>query len=608
VGPAFQPKKRDILQFAKAAAQEIQPLVPSEPTSQRDLSQPRSARLGNPPPEPVAVQTSSAASAAGVGAGVGVGGAPLAGFNFSAEPVANTDRTTDGRPLSGRGQQRTPPRRGAFWRSTSARQQPRTAQQDYQQENQENIRSSFENPGGDQTTEKNKVGKTLFHDTAGADNKKWTDWHNLVDKRTLGGHYEFVPLFLPSDDCVPDADQQDYDAIFADRLHNRRPSEPAHPRLKERPPSATTAFADRALRLREGRGARSALMVKEPVPAEFKHSISCPCPVCQPQVKHAAGVPSHDVVYNKVPACAKDYPPPASPPFWEREGFNFAVQGLDSGRVGPALKNEAPTAEDLDQLSRCLGRKGKVPANINELMASGASELDGRPRAGTYDTEKYAHLPEHRGRLRQAWQSVNNGEGPRSGVSMIFTPREDDPPIPNRVSTCRKAEGVFREQFSEDTERIVRNQNQANYRFASSTPPRGRSQPPPAPSFAGEHAGQPSGIANHQFYDSGDCVSGRGKEPDLFPLGKRCMSRGHRSFRQNMGNESTAMAFLTNHDRVAESFEREKEWRLQTDDAFRDLCGKTEELVLSARSCATAFRANGHVTSDLLKSHFVWEG
>lgn len=456
----------------------------------------------------------------------------------------------------------------------------------------------------------NRIGNSAFNDTAGVDKTKWRKWQKLVDNKALGGHYDFISPELPASHEVPDATQKDLDSLYADVLTKRRPEEAPHPRLGERLPAATSAFTDRALRLREGRGTRNALLHNDPVPTEYgaEHGTRCSCPVCRPCTQHAAGQPSHQVHYNKTNRANKDFPPP--PVFWDESALSN--HALHSARMNATIKYEPPTNETESEFRKFLGCKVKASASSPDLHGRPehthrTGPLDAkRVSAGTFDHERSSILPDRRHLGRQAWQAGTSDEAPRSGMSLILQPLPNDPPPPSRISCTSKAQGVYKEGFSADSERIAIHQNQEMMRFADPRTPRGRSQPAYRSS---DFAGRPTGCPQQHMHEVTDLLTGRGvRFSETLPLGKPATARDHRSHRNGAGNQSNGMSFLMNHDRMQDSFESEKDWRMKTERSFAELCERTEEVVLTQRGCAEPFKGiNGNKTSDLMRSHLVWE-
>lgn len=456
----------------------------------------------------------------------------------------------------------------------------------------------------------NRVGKSVFSDHKGVDGTKWQHWQRLVDNKSIGGHFAPVSRELTSALAVPDPGQMDHDARHADQLYKKRPEEPAHPRADDPNPWQLTAFADRAVRLREGRLMRANMMHNDPVESDWGVCKGpCKCQVCNPAKMHAAGVPCHEVCYNKEPPVRRDWPAPV--PVWDAEKVQH--HSLNSTRVAEVMTHrEEVSAPHEEFFKNSLGRKvrassGASAAGVPSGMLSHRSPFaDLSPSAGTYNQERYAIHPESRNLGRQSWQAKAGDEPSRSGVALVLTPHHDDPPPPTKVSSNSKAEGTFKHGYSADAERLAKDRNQEMFRFSDAKSPRGKSLPPPTWDACG-YAGQASGAPTHHTHAStGNPLTHFGTNTADLPLTPRRATSAQRSYRTNVGNDSSGLKFLMDHERMEASARQEKTWRMRHDDEFNRLCGHTSQEITSARERAHTTKGT-NIASTNVKNQLVWE-
>mmetsp|Transcript_79261 Transcript_79261/g.205958 ORF Transcript_79261/g.205958 Transcript_79261/m.205958 type:complete len:633 (+) Transcript_79261:55-1953(+) len=435
---------------------------------------------------------------------------------------------------------------------------------------------------------------------------KWNRWTQNVDKKTLGAHYHYIVGDLPAAVAEPDINQMEHDTWMSDSLHKKRPEEPAHPRGRDPKPAMTTAFSDRALRMREGKGALTALMANDPAPTEWADHGACSCLVCQPSMARPAGQPSHHVHYNKVPRCNKDHAP--SSPHWEPD----LSHTFNSNKIGAAVvhpeKADVPVQEEKD-FSKNLGRKVKASnptsPGAGAILPHRSFSEDPRPVAGGYDQERNNVFPLTRAKSRQRWQG-SQGEAPnRSGVALILTPRVDDPPAPSRICSLRKAEGEFKHEFSSESHSFADRNNQETFRFADSTKPRGRSLPPA--SCDPDMAGVASGLTGSHLFNCGNPVTMEGKNQSLGTLSNMRNLSPKTTFRRNPSNDSSRMNSVIDHELVDQAHADLFAYRMQMDEPFAALCAHTRESIGAAQQNASAIKTQrGHARSSNIRDNLCW--
>lgn len=368
------------------------------------------------------------------------------------------------------------------------------------------------------------------------------------------------------------------------------------------------AFTDRSARLREGRGAKTAMMTPDPTPTEWGDHGNCSCMICKPHEAPVAGQPSHEVHYNKVPRCSKDTAP--SVPRWE----DPCSQTFNSARLNSLVQHDhhdkrVVPAEEEDQFARNLGRKVKhsvpiVPGSGGALSHRSFVE-DKAVCAGSYGRElEHGFMPDQRTKGRQAWQVRSGSQPPRFGVMLAMSPRLDDPPAPGRIMASRRGDGTFKAGPSADSERIVQHYNQEMFRFADARTPRGKSVPPERTS---DQAGLPTGSPTRPTFDMSNPLTMKGKDLGVYSLDSHNRISPKETFRSNVGNDSSAMSFVTNHDLCNQSFDQEKEWRLRTETNFAKLCDATHTTAWSSQLSARSHKERHGMMSTNVSHNLVWE-
>eukprot|EP00428_Durinskia_dybowskii_P019491 CAMPEP_0170211178 /NCGR_PEP_ID=MMETSP0116_2-20130129/5204_1 /TAXON_ID=400756 /ORGANISM="Durinskia baltica, Strain CSIRO CS-38" /LENGTH=840 /DNA_ID=CAMNT_0010461711 /DNA_START=5 /DNA_END=2528 /DNA_ORIENTATION=- len=435
---------------------------------------------------------------------------------------------------------------------------------------------------------------------------KWKRWANMVNKQTLGAHYDYIVGSLSAFEAEEDEERLAHDMRHADELHHRHPDDEPHPLVGQPRPPAAAAFTDRAARLREGRGAKAALMPPTESNVPPATAADCTCPVCRPHEQRPAGQPSHLVHYNMVNRCAKDHhPEPAFNPGHFSAGMTMSLPHLPG--------NPAVPEDEEKTFGRRMGRKIKhtvptSPGAGRTLLHRSFSEDDLRA-AGGYNQELMMEISEQRCKLRQAWQSRKGDSAPRTGVALALSVREDDPPPPTRIVSCTRAPGVFSDKASFTQQGLYSTDyfNQEVFRYADPDRIRGRSQPPTSMLDRSEFAGTPSGERGNHMWTSGNPVTMDGKDSSQRPLGSSAVFASS-SFRSNAGNRSALVSCMLDHDLCNRSFAMEAHYRLQTEPHFAEMCSHTKGSRAFGKSVADMIKQrNGHAFSARVRDNLTWD-
>jgi len=416
---------------------------------------------------------------------------------------------------------------------------------------------------------------------------QWPMWARMLDKHIYGAHYNYIVGNLTAQQAAEDAERRCHDEVLADELHNRRPSEAPH-YLADRPRSPMhAAFTDRSLRMREGRGAKPALLLPREDPStEWGGHGDCSCEVCKPFAMRAAGNPSHHVHYNRVNRCFKDSPP--TQPHWEKE----LAHTFNSEKVGVAMEhitdNPSPPADEERTFMLNMGCKIKSSRPQSpgggRLLEFRSMADDPAVAAGQYNQDRPSEIMMHNSKARQPWQGGRGASPLRSGVSYVLDPHVDDPPVPSQIVAARKADGAFKHGSSKQSEGMTSYFNQEVFRFADPSLVRGRSVSPPRFDNA-------AGVGTNQWPGSPRARQSPPSSP----------RKGNRSL---LCNNSATMASVMSREAGEECFAQETAARMKNDAPFKELCKITSEHHQAQCSKAEDFKQNyGHgrctVSSEL---------
>merc|ERR1719422_385918 len=103
-------------------------------------------------------------------------------------------------------------------------------------------------------------------------------------------------------------------------------------------------------------------------------------------------------------------------------------------------------------------------------MMQHRGEEDAVPVAGDFQQERG-----EASKKRQPFQGQVGEPAPRSGVALVLSPQENDPPPPMKVLAVSKARAVFSDAYSEEACRHMREGNPTMFRFTSPRTPRSKS-------------------------------------------------------------------------------------------------------------------------------------
>lgn len=439
---------------------------------------------------------------------------------------------------------------------------------------------------------------------------KYDDYMDFLRSKdkALGAHYRPIPGELPEhvDDQLHQA-QADHDALLAENLHRRRPSDEPHPASGSPRVAMRIAFTDRAGRLREGRGARAALMKDDEQTTDWAAHGDCVCEVCKPARAETAGSPSHLTCKNRVPPYAKNELPIR--PFWEQSMTKTFNSDLLRASLSPR-RDCLAAAKEEDDFTTKLGRKGRSPERererspgcplglgVFEEHRAGSSGVlphrSGSPdpaarAAGCYNQGSKPDIGLSASRGRQQFQGTSSDLGTRSGVAMVLSPRSTDPLAPLKICSSLKGEGAFKSKFSGDTDKIVQYQNQEVFRYAD-----------------------PSSIRK-VIVDSASLVVGNShaglstKDATAIEDRRDVSSPGLRT-RTAMNNTSHRVSGVLDQARIQGLLDRETADRHATDKHFAKMCEYTRSAKSDARAVAAEVKQLvGHTHSEQVKANLTW--
>lgn len=435
---------------------------------------------------------------------------------------------------------------------------------------------------------------------------KWNKWANMVDKQSLGAHYTYIVGELGALHAVEDAEQREHDERMGYALA-KRPEDPAHPLGPAPKVASASPFTDRALRHREGKGARKVLMASAPALNDGSH-VECGCTVCVPSGARPAGQPSHHMLSNKAPRCVADTRPEV--PSWEPQvSLNFDSHLLWASLSQTEGKSAQSPADQETKFVQNLGRKVKAvtPGSPGggKVMPHRSFTDDDVPVAGNHNQELVAEISELRSTRRQAWQGGRLDRPARNGVAFVLSPRDGDPPAPTQIGDARRGDGEFKAGYSEHSEHISKTSNQEVFRFVNPKTPRGRSQPPPRPDR--NVAGVQSGEWGNHMWSSGNPVTMAGKSKTQATLGVSHGSTHIATFRAGNGNTSRAMKTVIDQAYCDDLTAMETDTRMKVDPEFAALCTISQETMEWGKHAAEDIKhRHGHAKSCNVRSTLRW--
>jgi len=416
-----------------------------------------------------------------------------------------------------------------------------------------------------------------------------------------------------------DPERDEFDQSFAEMLHGgagtMAPPSPASRASPSTPRPMSTAFTDRSNRRREGIGSRAALLHSD---ASFSASAAaeghgnCSCPVCKPFSMSPAGQVSHAFQGNMLHPAHQGTV--ANMPQATPRGAPGSVAGkraagspnYDSVSVHKILKegigpDGAPCETSEESFKRQMGRKTKPTITSGEpgLRDAHARSQSTSPRHERFIKKFGIDLeasPEQRSRVLG---KAEFGAIHRNEVAMILTPRDSDPPLPVRITPCKKGDGENKYKLSKHSEKISLHWNQPLYRYEM-PPPGGPAPPGRSMSLPPERPARPFGGKWNPLTQEGcDEAGGSGQIMQLSGGGPRRFPKLH---------ESTEMLQVTNHWLVAQNVAQERLERLEKDKKFADLCQLTDEnKAREAAQIGALKERNNHKVSTNMASILTWE-
>jgi len=345
-----------------------------------------------------------------------------------------------------------------------------------------------------------------------------------------------------------------------------------------------TAFTDRSIRMREGRGGRAALIHDDPfekhMDVDYK---SCSCPACRPFEMKPAGQPSHEVQVNKYPKALQD-----SIAMTPRRRLKSA-RSDDGEPAAGKYERKSFLQEDEAGILEWRHRRGpSMPSSLAKKSGEGARRshsADPTPAAGEHRKRGFM-LQDEEGQ----WVGKTR-KGPLQPPSLIETaeemrmtmaPSQADPPPSARITSAKKAEGLSKHGVTKHAEMLSTHWDRPLFRYEmwaleeqqgrDVKPLRRAGSAPPGGRFSGEkengvpHAGVP--VPGHGARNP---VTMEGEE---VPLSR---SRIH----QNRSNTSHLFRMASNHEEGAKENEWARSIRLATDTSFADICKVTVDVKTS---------------------------
>eukprot|EP00418_Pyrodinium_bahamense_P062594 CAMPEP_0179088344 /NCGR_PEP_ID=MMETSP0796-20121207/40192_1 /TAXON_ID=73915 /ORGANISM="Pyrodinium bahamense, Strain pbaha01" /LENGTH=722 /DNA_ID=CAMNT_0020785873 /DNA_START=198 /DNA_END=2363 /DNA_ORIENTATION=- len=349
-----------------------------------------------------------------------------------------------------------------------------------------------------------------------------------------------------------DPEKAQFDLELLDMLNHRAASAMSSPRgvLPTTPRPMSTAFTDRCLRKREGLGSRGVL-VKDDAPfagAASEGHGNCSCPVCKPFNLTPAGQASCSVKGNLLHPVHRGVPfasPHTTPRGTPGEGSSERARASPNYNSSHMQQVFHPSSErqadgpDEGAFQRQLGRKTKQSI-VRSLSA------DSKDTAGRYNAKKFCMDLEtpHDQRPRILGVTPEMKTALRDDVAMITMPRTNDPPVPMKITPCRKGDGENKYKLSKQSEQLSLHWNQPLYRYEIAARDRGQFAPARSASLPPERFGRLAGPWDPPAAE----------EPGSDGAGGR--AGGIR--RRHQLHESLAMAQVTNHEVVAQEVAQER--------------------------------------------------
>uniref|UniRef100_A0A7S2F0X7 Uncharacterized protein n=1 Tax=Alexandrium andersonii TaxID=327968 RepID=A0A7S2F0X7_9DINO len=358
------------------------------------------------------------------------------------------------------------------------------------------------------------------------------------------------------------AQREELDKQLLTLLHERRLGSSAV--ASSRPMCA--AFTDRTLRKREGMGSR-AVMTTEDGGNEPASNADCGCAVCKPHLVSPAGSASHSIHMSLQPYVHREDTTPSSPQAPRQKGER-------QGRRSPGSPNFNSERMGLAIKAAALPEPGELQADFVDqrslaiqmgIKAKSRSHSADPTTAGRYRRKPDIYLessPPYRTRLEGCFDPSARRE-----VAMILSPRVSDPPLPTRITDCRKGNGEHKFMVSEHAEKVSVHWNQPLYRYevASCKETEGPSRCASLPS---------SNFVS--FPRHGEGSPRRGEEFEGCAGNYTPSGWGQGGRRSPRPHEGCEVAQATNHSLLAEEAARTRAERMASDPHFTSLCAFTQ--------------------------------
>lgn len=410
-------------------------------------------------------------------------------------------------------------------------------------------------------------------------------WGNLIENYKHGGHFEHVVGTLGQRKKREQAEKKELDQYLLARLQGIQldPTVSADDKaLAEK--VLKTAFTDRSLRLRDGLGGLAVLKHEGITEADnWGHKVGCSCSTCKPPNLAAAGAPTARMAQNDLPSYELCEDPTA--PLKKKTGkamcseisLNFSSDAVHAAihKYDPYTKGD----EDLEKsFSRSFGRK--IRQNESRVIDAPAGSC-----AGNFNKDQV------RGK---SVSSKSEQQDVRTDAGMAVAPREDDPPqTTTRITSCKKADGQFHGNYSQETERLAIHWNQPLYRFdhfAAASPDAYRSL---------RRSNPPQSIAN---LGSRNILTAQCPAEDDMDLSRKQLNyTGKR-------NCSDAVKHVTDHDKVATEETNHRNHRMSEDRHFAARCHDTVVVKQAVNDQVKDIRdRNRHTQSTNMAASLRWE-
>lgn len=406
------------------------------------------------------------------------------------------------------------------------------------------------------------------------------DWGNLTENYKKGGHFDYVVGTLGFRKERERNLKKEIDEYLLFKTQGHQIGDPARAAELEKmlaTENIRTAFTDRSMRLRDGLAGEACMKHHDESMCvdNWGHEAGCSCSACKPVGRNPAGAATAMMAQNTLTSYETEDP---SAPLKKQLGKRFIPGAAGGDHVALAIHEHEATSLDRsgghdDNFKKTFGRK---------IRASSESALR--------DTECAGRFTRHEELVRKKIQSPTS----RGDVAMILQPKESDPALPNRVTTCLKAEGEFAKGYSEECDRIAVHWNPLLYRFdrlSGKDLQDGRHRHPGRRSFNEPAALRISRLRNILAPHEGSEQGYEGEAPEM------CGGRGSCTVADR--NASLGMAYVTNHALTAKEDQDRRNMRLQVDESFATQC---QHVVNVRQQAVTGFQPKHRDSSNMAAS------